>query len=103
MLGNALIEVIAAQMIIARSRKNLDNIITNFDDRNIKGATAKVVDHNFLSGTIIKPIRQSCTGRLIDNSQDVKSCNSACVLCCLTLRIIKISRYGNYRIRHLLS
>ena len=43
-----LVEVVAAEMGIAIGRFDLEDAIAQFEDRNIKGAAAEVVDGDFL-------------------------------------------------------
>ena len=102
-LGYAVIKVIAAQSGIAVGCQNLDNAVADLDDGDIEGTAAQVVYHDLLLFFIVQAVSQSCGCRLVDDSLNLKACDLACVLGCLTLCVVEISRYGDNRLGYLLA
>ena len=82
-------------MVVTCGCKNLLNAVAHFDDGNIEGAAAEVVNHNLLIVLFINTVCKSCGCRLVDDSLDVKTGNFACVLCCLALSVGEVCRNGD--------
>ena len=89
---DAVIEVIAAKVCITVGCQNLDDAVADLDDGDIERAAAEIVDHDLLLFFVIQAIRQSCCRRLVDDTLDIKACDLACILGCLTLCIIEVCR-----------
>ena len=70
-LAQTLVEIVAAQMVVAGSCQNLDNAATDFDYRHVERAAAKVVHHDFLRIAVVEAIRQRRRGGLVDDAQHV--------------------------------
>ncbi len=79
------IEVIAAETVVTGCRKNLLHAVAHFDDGDVEGAAAKVVNHDLLIGFLVDAVGKSCGGRLVDDSLDVETRDLAGVLGRLTL------------------
>ena len=94
-LGQLVIKVIAAQMVITGSCQYFDNAVADFDNGNIECTSAQVINHDLLFIFIIKTIGQSCGCRLVDNTLYIKTGNLTGILCSLSLSIVEVSRYGN--------
>ena len=97
-IHDALVEVIAAEVVVAARRQHFDNALANFDDGYVKRAAAKVVDHDFLRCAVVQPVGEGGAGRLVDDAADVQTRNAPRVLCRLTLNIPEIRRDGNHRV-----
>ena len=100
---NLLIEVVAAQTVVACGSQNLDNAVANLDDRYIEGTAAQVVYHDLLLFLIVQAVCQRCRGRLVDDTLYVQARNLTCVLGCLSLRVVEVCRYGNNCLGNLLA
>ena len=102
-LYKPLIKVIAAQMVVARSSQHFYDSFADLDNGHVKGTSAQVIDHDLLWLAVVQAIGKRSTRRLVNNTLNIKSCNSACVFCRLSLDIIKICRHCNDRFRHFFS
>jgi len=76
---------------------DLDDILSDLEDRNIECTAAKVIHSDQLVLFFVHTICQRGSGRLIDDPFDFQTGNTAGVFGGLSLGIIKISRYGNDR------
>ncbi len=84
-VDNPLVKVIAAEMVVARGRKNLLNAVADIDDRNVERTASKIVYNNVLILFLINTVSERCRRRLVDDTVYVKSCNLSRVLGSLTL------------------
>ena len=87
-----LVKVVTTKAVVSCCGKNLDNTIADFNDGNIESTAAKVIYHDLLFFFIVKTICKSCCCRLVDDTFYIKTCNLTCILGCLTLSVIKVSR-----------
>ena len=102
-VSDLLVEVVAAQTVVAGSGKNLDNSVADLDDRNIECTAAEVVNHDLLLFLIVKSISQSRRCRLVDDTFYIKACDFARVLGRLTLRVVEICGNGDNRLSNCLA
>ncbi len=94
-VDDLLVEVIAAQVVVPSCRLNFEDAVAEFEDGDIEGAAAQVEDHDLLGFALFKAIGQRCGGRFVDNSLNVEACDTACVLCRLTLCVVEVRRHGD--------
>ena len=94
---NALVPVIAAQVGITVGGFDLDDALTNIQDRNIEGTTAQVKDQDGFVLFLIQTVGQGGGSGLIDDALDVQAGNFAGILGGLALAVIKISRDSDHR------
>ena len=76
-LDDALIEVVAAQMRVAVGRLDLDDALADFEDRDVEGAAAEVVDGDRLVLLLVEPVGQRRRGRLVDDAHHLEAGNLA--------------------------
>ena len=95
-VDNALVKVIAAEVSIAVGSFNFKYAVTYIKDGYIERAAAKVVNHNGVVFALVNAVSKCCCGRFVDNTQNFKACNFACVFGCLALAVGEVSRNGNY-------
>ena len=88
-----LIEVITTKPVVTVCSQNLDNAVTDLNDRYIECTAAKVVYHDLLFFFIVKSVCKSCSCRLVDDTFYIKACDLTCIFCSLTLCIVEICRY----------
>ena len=98
-----LIEVIAAQMVVTGSCQNLLYAVAHFDDGNIEGTAAEVVDHDLLLIFLINAIGKGCRSRLVDDPLDLQTGDPTGVLGRLTLGIGEVGGNGDDRFGDLLA
>jgi len=72
---------------------DFEDTFFNGKERNIKSTTTKIEneDVSFFFALSIKTIGDSCSSWFIDNSENIDSGNSSCILSGLSLGIIEIS------------
>ena len=99
-IHDALVEIVAAEAVVARRRKHLDNIRIDVENGDVERAAAQIVDHDLLRLFLIYAVGQGGRSRLIDDALDIQSGDLARVLGSLPLRIGEIGRYGNHSLRY---
>ena len=99
-LGDPLVKIIPAQVIVPCGGQNFNDSLPNLDDGNIKGASAQIVHHNLLGFPVVQPVRQGCACRLVDDTLYVKARNPPCILGGLPLDVVKVGRHCDDRLCH---
>ena len=79
-------------MCITVDSLDLDDTIADLDQRDIECAAAEIVDHDRLVLLVIKTIGKGCCRRLVDDTLDIETSDTACILCCLSLCVIEVRR-----------
>ena len=92
---NLFIKVIAAQMGITIGGLYLEYAVADIQDGYIESAAAKVINHDGVVVGLVNAIGQGCGSRLVNDTQNIKACDLACVLGCLTLAVVEICRNGD--------
>ena len=97
-LHDALVEVVAAQAVVAGGGQDLDNAVVDLQDGDIEGAAAQVVDHDLLSLLFIHAIGQGRGGGLVDDTLDLETRDLAGILGGLALGIGEVGGDGDDRL-----
>ena len=97
-LHDALVEVVAAQTVVAGGGQNLDDAVVDLQDGHIEGAAAQVVDHDLLGLLLIHAVGQSGGGGLVDDTLHVQTGDLAGVLGGLTLGVGEVGGDGDDRL-----
>ncbi len=100
---DSLIEVIAAQAVVPAGRLDFVNSVAEFQNGNVKRSPAKV---KYQDGMIFVPlctVGESRSGRLVDNTQDLKTGNGARILGGLPLSIREVGGNCDHGFRDLFS
>ena len=90
---DALVEIFAAQERVAVGGADFDDAVADFEDRDIEGTAAKVINRDLLVDLLVEAIRERSGSRLIDDALYVKTGDAAGVLGRLALGIVEICRY----------
>ena len=99
-VDDSLVEIVAAQTVVTGSCQNFLNAVAHFDDRNIECAAAEVVNHDFLVVFFINAVSKRSRCRLVDNTFDVETSDTAGVFGRLTLCVGEVSGNGDDRFGH---
>ena len=91
-IGDGVIEVLATNGDTHLGGDDFDNAVTDLDDRNIECTAAEVIYHDLLLFLVVKTVSKGCRCRLVDDTLYIKTGNLTCILCCLTLGIVEVSR-----------
>jgi len=94
---NAVIEVVATERRIAAGRHHLENAGSQFQDRDIEGATTKVIDRVDAFRRVVQPVGNGRRGRLVEQAQDIKSGQARRILGRLALCVVEIGRHRDHR------
>ena len=98
------VEVFAAKERVAVGGLNLEDAVADFQDRNIEGAAAEVVNRDGLGlFLLVEAVGQRCRRGLVDDAQNLKPRDLARVLGCLALGVVEVSWNGDDRFLHLLA
>ena len=100
-----LVDVVATKVCVAVGCQNFEYAIANFQNGNVERTTTKVVDKNFLVFVfaLVKTVSKRCSGWLVDDTKNFQSGNFACVLCCLTLSVVKVCWNCDYCLSNLFA
>mmetsp|Transcript_13399 Transcript_13399/g.23835 ORF Transcript_13399/g.23835 Transcript_13399/m.23835 type:complete len:212 (+) Transcript_13399:1102-1737(+) len=103
-VNKTVVKVLTTQVSVTCGGLDLKDTLLDGQKRNIKGSSTKIKDENVaLSLLLVETVGNSSSGRLVDDAEYVKSSNNTSILGCLTLRVVEVSRYGNYSVLHLLA
>ena len=92
-INKGLIPVVTTEMVVTIGGLDFDNAFTNFKKRNVKGSTTKVEDQNGLFlVTLVQAVCKCRRSWLVNNAKNVKTCDLAGFLSCLTLRVVEVRR-----------
>ena len=80
-------------MVVASGRANLKYAVAQLKNGNIERTAAKVEDQNlFILVGFVETVSKSRCRRLIDDTHNLETSDLACVLGCLTLSVVEVSR-----------
>ena len=97
-LHDALVEVVAAQAVVAGGGQDLDDAVVDLQDGDIEGAAAQVVDHDLLALLLVHAVGQGRGGGLVDDALHVQAGDLAGVLGGLALRVGEVGGDGDDRL-----
>ena len=90
-VNDALIPVIATQVVVAVGCKNLNNAVCKIKQGDVEGTATEVEDKNLVVLILlVQTVSKSCCGWLVDDTLNVEASNLTCVLGCLTLCVVKV-------------
>ena len=93
-----LVEVVAAEVVVAAGRQHLDHAVADLDERNVKCAAAEVVNQNLLRLSVVEAVGERRRRRLVDDAQHVQPRDAPRVARSLTLAVREIRRNGDDRL-----
>ncbi|EMS95236.1 putative NAD-specific glutamate dehydrogenase [Agrobacterium tumefaciens str. Cherry 2E-2-2] len=89
------VKVFTAKEGIAIGGLHFEDAVADFQNGNIEGAAAKVVNGNRLAVLLVETVSKRCRSRLVDDTQDVQTGDTAGILGCLTLGVVEVGRNGD--------
>ena len=96
MLGKQVVEVVAAQAIVAMAGQHLGDVAFQRDDGDVKGSPAQVVDHGGVPASF--SIRQARRRRLVQDAHRLQAGQGCGLARSLALGIGEIGRNCNHRL-----
>ena len=98
------VEVIASEVRIAVGGLHLEDAVAKFEDRNIERTAAEVVHGDLhVAVLLVHTVSQCGSGRLVDDTAHLQTCDFARLLGGLTLRVGEVGRHRDDGFRNLLS
>ena len=96
-VDDRLVEVVAAEVVVARGGLDLEDAVADLEDRHVERAAAEVEDEDRLVGLLVEAVGQRRGGRLVDDALDVEAGDLAGVLGRLALVVVEVRRDGDDR------
>jgi len=79
-IDDAHVEVFTAEEGIAIGGFDLEHAVANFEDGDVEGAAAQIVDGNRAGLLLVEAVSQGSCSRLVDDAQDFKARDLAGIL-----------------------
>ena len=98
-----MVVVITPQSRIATGGHHLENTTGQAQNRDIKGAAAKVVDGIHAFTAVVQAIGNGGSGRLVDQTQNIQTGELGRILGGLALCVVKIGRHGDHRAKQVVN
>ena len=95
-----LVEVVAAQVVVAVAGNDLDHAILDPYHRDIERPATQVVNQDSLALVLTGFIDERCGGRLVDDTHHLQSGDLAGLARRLALGVREIRRHGDHRLAH---
>jgi hypothetical protein len=87
------VPVVAAELVVAGGRLDLDDAVADLEQRDVEGAAAEVEDQDgLLLLALVEAVGQRGGGRLVDDAQDVQAGDLAGLLGGLALGVGEVRR-----------
>ena len=96
-VDDRLVEVVAAEVVVARGGLDLEDAVADLEHGHVEGAAAEVEDEDRLVGLLVEAVGQRRGGRLVDDALDVEAGDLAGVLGRLALVVVEVRRDGDDR------
>ena len=94
-VDDRLVEVVAAEVVVARGRLDLEDAVAQLEHGDVERAAAEVEDEDGALALLVEAVRQRGRGRLVDDAQDVQPGDAAGVLGGLPLRVVEVRGHGH--------
>ena len=92
------VEIFAAEEGVAVGRLHLEHAVADFENGNIEGAAAEVVDRDGSGLALVETVSERGCRRLVDDAQHFEAGDLAGVLGGLALRVVEVGRNGDDRL-----
>ena len=95
-VDDRLVEVVAAEVVVAGGRLDLEHAVADLEHGHVEGAAAEVEDEDRLVGLLVEAVGQRGGGRLVDDALDVEAGDLAGVLGRLALVVVEVRGDGDH-------
>ena len=89
-VDDRLVPVVAAEVVVARGRLDLEDAVADLQHRHVERAAAEVEDEDRLVGVLVEAVGQRGGRRLVDDALDVEAGDLAGVLGRLALVVVEV-------------
>jgi hypothetical protein len=92
-VDETVVKVFTSQMSVTGSSLNLEDTLLNGQDGDIESSTSEIEDKNVLLtlGLLVETVSDGGGGRLVDDSENLKTSNDTSILGGLSLRVVEVS------------
>src|SRR5215218_1021457 len=97
------VEVVTTKVVVAARGLDLEDPVSELEDRNVESPAAEVEDEDGLVLLLVQPVGQGRRGRLVDDPLDVEPGDAPRVLGRLALGIFEVGRNRDDRLGYLLA
>ena len=97
-VDDRVVPVVTAEVRVAVGGLHLKYLVADFENGNVKGAAAQIINGYLLLFFLVETIRQRGRRGFVDNSQHFQPGNLAGVLGGLPLGVVEVSRHGDDRL-----
>ena len=97
------IEIVAAQVRVSVGAQDLDQLIADFEDRNVERSAAEVEDDDLLVLLLLQTIGERRRRRFVDDAFDLQAGNLTGILGRLPLGVVEVGRCGDHRLVDLVT
>src|SRR6266487_2379771 len=98
-----LVPVVAAEVVVAAGRLDLDDALADLKQRDVERAAAQVEDQDRGLRRLVQVVGQSGRRRLVDDPQHVQAGDLPGLLGGLPLGVVEVGRHGDDRVGHRLA
>ena len=102
-VDEATVEVVTAEVGVARRGPHLDHAVADVEDADVERATAKVENEHGLVGPFVHAIGEGGGRRFVDDAEHFEPGDPARVLGCLPLGVVEVGGHGDDRLGHPLA
>ena len=102
-IDDAHVEVFTTEERVTIRGFHFEDAVTDLEDRDIERTTTKVVHGNRAGLLLVEAIGECSRRRLVDDAQDFKAGDAACVLRGLALRVVEVGGNRDDSLRDLLA
>jgi len=102
-LDDTLVEVLSAEMVVARSSDDLEHSLIDLENRHVERTSSQIEHENVLLTFLIQTIRDSRGGGLIQDPDDIETSDGPSVSGRLSLAISKVRWDGDHSVLNLLA
>ena len=95
----AVVEIIATQSAVATCGQYLEQALFQAQNGHVKRATTQVKHHKRAFRAVVQAVSDGGGGRLIEQTQNIQTCQTCGIFGGLALGIVEIGRHGNHRSR----
>lgn len=89
-IDDSVVEVLSSKMGVSGRGEDFENSIVDRKERDVESSSSEIVDDNVSFSTgLVESVSDRGGGRFVDNSENVKSSDSSCVLGSLTLSVVE--------------
>ena len=98
-LGQSLIHVRSTELGVSAGGEDLEDSVAEVHDGDIEGSSSEVEDHDLLLDIgLVQSVCECSGGGLVDDTDDLETCDCSSILGCLPLVVVEVCGDGDDRL-----